>query len=201
MRIQYNFFGTNHLIKEAEIHGGDMFQGRAHFKGISIDKRVQLFRDVGSFIVDNNIPLRFVCVDVDAHRSKYKFPEPEYRLGLMLFLERLCDYLENIDDLGIVFGDYEKDEIASSILDFSQFKHEGRTPMYFGRHLGRLLDTIYFTKSHHSRFLQIADVVLYLANRYARSTSEPVKWHDKEVFKVWEELRDNNDLVIQDWPH
>lgn len=67
----------------------------------------------------------------------------------MLVLERFCDYLDEVDDLGLVFGDYERDELTHSVLDFSQFKTLGKTPMYFGRHLGRLLDTVYFTHSHH----------------------------------------------------
>ena len=85
--------------------------------------------------------------------KKYAYPVPEYRLGLMLILERFCDYLDGVKDLGVVFGDYEKDELTRSVLDFSQFKIEGKTPMYFGRPLGRLIDTVYFTYSHHSRFL------------------------------------------------
>ena len=35
--------------------------------------------------------------------------------------------------------------------------------MYSGRPLGRLVDTVHFTRSHHSRFLQLADVVVYIA--------------------------------------
>lgn len=31
---------------------------------------------------------------------------------------------------GVVSGDYEKDEITDSILDFSQFKFLGKTPMH-----------------------------------------------------------------------
>ena len=103
---------------------------------------------------------------VRKHHEKYKYPEPEYRLGLMLILEQFCLYLDKIDDIGIVFGDYEEEEITQSILDFSQFKQSGSTPMFFGRPLGRLKDTIYFTHSHHSRFLQVADMIMYMANRY-----------------------------------
>ena len=51
-------------------------------------------------------------------------------------------------------------------IDFSEYKSQGKTPMYFGRPLGRLLDTVYFTQSHHSRFLQVADLLVYMAGRY-----------------------------------
>jgi hypothetical protein len=159
---------------------------------------VQLFEDIGQFIIQNKIPFRAACIDVKAHRAKYTYPQPEYNLGLMLILERFCDYLDEKDDIGIVFGDYEKDEITKSILDFSQFKHSGKTPMYGGRPLGRLKDTIYFTHSHHSRFLQAADMVMYLANRYCNGHI-PIKWHDIKCKAVWEAIK-NMDCVIQRWP-
>lgn len=141
-----------------------------------------------------------VCIDVNAHRKKYAYPTPEYRLGLMLILERFCDYLEKVDAIGAVFGDYEKDEIARAILDFSDFKVSGSTPMYFGRHLGRLIDTVYFTHSHHSRFLQVADVLVYMAGRYENTSSSPTKWHDIQVNDIWKKIKANTDIEIQHWP-
>ena len=59
----------------------------------------------------------------------------------MLILERFCDFLDTANDSGLVFGDYEKDEITRAVLDFSQFKLTGKTSLYGGRPLGRLLDT------------------------------------------------------------
>lgn len=200
IQIQYNFFGSSVLSKENEIHGKEIFQGKANFKGIKLAKRVDLFRDVGKFIANNHIPIRLIRIDVNSHRARYAYPQPEYSLGLMLFLERFCDYLDKSDELGMVFGDYEKDEVARSILDFSQFKISGKTPMYYGRPLGRLVDTIYFTKSHHSRFLQIADVVIYLANRYENKGHTATKWHDTKVKSIWEEIKKNADVYIQAWP-
>jgi len=199
MQIQYNFFGTSVLSTETEFHGQHIFNGIGHFRKRKLEDRVKLFEDIGTFIVDNALPIRAVCIDVTAHRAKYTYPQPEYNLGLMLILERFCDYLESKDDIGIVFGDYEKDEITKSILDFSQFKHSGKTPMHFGRPLGRLKDTIYFTHSHHSRFLQVADIVMYMANRYGNGY-QPEKWHDVQCKAVWEKIKASVDCKIQRWP-
>lgn len=199
-RIQYNFFGTKLLTKDYEFHGKDLFHGKGNAKNRKITERIQVFQDIGSFIINNNLPVRLVCIDVNLHRQKYIYPEPEYRLGLMLILERFCDYLDKVSDLGIVFGDYEKDEVAKSILDFSQFKFEGRTPMYFGRALGRLIDTIYFTQSHHSRFLQLADLLVYMAGRYENAAGVYQKWHEKQVEEVWNNIKANVDFYIQRWP-
>ncbi len=181
-KIQYNFFGTSVLTRETELHGIDIFQGKNQFKNRKLIDRIQLFRDISTFLIDKKIPIRIVSIDVNKHRKKYTYPTPEYNLGLMLALEHFCDYLEKNNDIGIVFGDYEKDEITRSVLDFSQFKHEGKTRMYLGKPLGRLKDTIYFTHSHHSRFLQIADIIIYMANRYENDIKiDRNKWHDLEL--------------------
>ncbi len=72
--------------------------------------------------------------------------------------------------------------------------------MYFGRSLGRLIDTVYFTHSHHSRFLQVSDVLVYMAGRYENMVTRPTKWHDQQLFDLWEEIKANTDVIIQRWP-
>jgi hypothetical protein len=198
--MQSEFFSSNLLKKENEFHGKDLFHGKGNCKGRDLSERVKVFEGIQNFIIENSITVRIVCINVPAHRETYKYPDPEYRLGLMLLLERFCDYLDSVDKLGVVFGDYEKDEITSSILDFSQFKFQGTTPMYFGRPLGRLIDTIYFTHSHHSRFLQVSDILVYMAGRFENWTGDKKKWHDKKVESVWNQIKTNADFKIQYWP-
>lgn len=125
---------------------------------------------------------------------------PEYRLGLMLILERFAEYLDGVDDLGLVFGDFEVDEVTRAVVDFSEYKAQGKTPMYFGRPLGRLLDTVYFTHSHHSRFLQVADLLVYMAGRYENTTDVPCKWHELETRNAWESIKASANFRIQRWP-
>lgn len=199
-QIQSNFFGSTALRTDTEFHGKEMFHGKGAFKKRKLEERIQLFNDLTTFVLSNELPIRIVCVDVKAHRQKYAFPTPEYRLGLMLILERFCDYLEKVDGLGAVFGDYEKDEISRAILDFAEFKVSGKTPMYYGRALGRLIDTVYFTHSHHSRFLQLADVIIYMAGRFENMSERPAKWHEAQVFDLWGKIKASGDVRIQRWP-
>lgn len=199
LQIQYNFFSTNKLDHSTEFHGQHIFNGKGNYRKRKIQDRLRLFEDIGKFVTQNQIPIRFVCIDVKKHQEQYSYPEPEYRLGLMLILEQFCHYLDSVRDIGIVFGDYEKDEISKSVLDFSQFKQSGKTPMFFGRPLGRLKDTIYFTHSHHSRFLQVADMIVYMANRYENS-HQPKKWHDKKLQTIWKHIKENTDFAIKRWP-
>lgn len=199
-QIQFNFFGSSQLMTANQFHGKDMFHGKGPFKGRKLPERIEVFHHLAKFLIDEQIPIRVVRIDVKSHRKRYKYPTPEYRLGLMLFLERACDYLDEVDDLGIAFGDYEKDEVAPSVVDFSEYKSYGTTPMYRGRPLGRLVDTVHFTRSHHSRFLQVADVMVYMAGRYLTKRETPQKWHDSQVFAVWKMIEANANLGIQHWP-
>lgn len=200
-QIAFNFFGSRSLTQANEIHGKELFHGKGNAKGRKLEERVQVFQDVSTFITDNQIPVRMICINVGKHQQRYKYPMPAYRLGLMLILERFAEYLDKIDDLGLVFGDYEADEVTSAVVDFSEYKNQGKTPMYFGRPLGRLLDTVYFTQSHHSRFLQVADLLVYMAGRYENRDDTPEKWHEKTVKDAWNKIKASGNLNIQRWPY
>jgi len=199
-QIQQNFFGTSILTRDTEMHGKDIFHGKGVFKSRKLQDRMKLLADLTTFLCDAKLPIHIVKIDVPAHRAKYKFAQPEYQLGLMLILERFSAFLDEVNDLGMVFGDYEKDEITQAVLDFSQFKIAGKTPMYYGRPLGRLVDTIYFTHSHHSRFLQAADVMLYMANRCESGQISSSKWHELELQKLWARIKQGAAVKIKNWP-
>lgn len=199
-QIAFNFFGARSLTKANEFHGKELFHGKGNAKGRKLEERMQVFQDVATFVTNNNIPVRLVCIDVARHKRKYAYPTPAYKLGLMLMLERFCEYLDKQDDLGLVFGDYEADEVANAVVDFSEYKAQGKTPMYFGRPLGRLLDTVYFTQSHHSRFLQVADLLVYMAGRYEHWDDVPDRWHDQTVKAAWEKIKASGNVFIQHWP-
>ncbi len=199
-QIAFNFFGARSLIQANEFHGKELFHGKGNAKGRKLEERVQVFQDVATFVTNNQIPVRMVCINVDRHKSKYQYPMPAYRLGLMLILERFSEYLDKADDLGLVFGDYEADEVTGAVVDFSEYKSQGKTPMYFGRPLGRLLDTVYFTQSHHSRFLQVADLLIYMAGRYENRNDIPDRWHEKEVQAAWGKIKASGNVFIQRWP-
>ena len=199
-QIQSNFFGSSSLVAANQFHGKEMFHGKGPFKGRKLPERIEVFEYFATFLIGSEIPIRLVRIDVKRHREKYQYPTPEYRLGLMLFLEQACEYLDGVDDLGIAFGDYEKDEVARSVVDFSEHRTSGTTPMYSGRPLGRLVDTVHFTRSHHSRFLQVADVVVYMAGRYLTRNQTPEKWHDAQVFRTWKKIEASADLEVRHWP-
>lgn len=198
--IAFQFFGSKSMTVANEMHGKDLFHGKGSAKGRKLEERVQVFKDVAQFVTVNHIPVRMVCIDVNNHQAKYINPKPPYQLGLMLLLERFCDWLDEVDDLGLVFGDFEADEVTRAVVDFSDHKTNGKTPMHFGRPLKRLLDTVYFTQSHHSRYLQVADLLVYMAGRFENQTVQSRHWHDLEVQSAWEKIKASGNVKVQRWP-
>lgn len=192
IEIQSSFFNSSTLAKHTEFHGKEMFHGKGHFKGRKLNERLKLFGDLVDLIVGMSVPIRMVCIDVNLYRVRCAQGESEYKFGLGLILESFCHYLNMIDDVGIVFGDYEKDEVASAVVDFSELKR--------ANNIGRLVDTVYFSHSHHSRFLQVADVMVYMAGRCENIIEPPEKWHDRQLYDLWQKIKANTDVVIQCWP-
>lgn len=128
-RLSLNYFGSSSLTKSCEFHGKEIFHGKGASKGKKMENRIQVFRDFARLIIDNQIPIRIARIDVRLHLAKYKYPMETYKLGLMLTLERFAQYLKSTKELGMVFGDYEADEISRAVVDFSEYKKAGKNAL------------------------------------------------------------------------
>jgi hypothetical protein len=49
-------------------------------------------------------------------------------------------------------------------------------------------------QSHYSRFLQVADLIVYMAGRYEHSTAPATSLHEKEIEECWKKIK------ASDWP-
>ncbi len=102
---------------------------------------------------------------------------------------------------GLILRDADLQSHEATLSQIQQFKLTGKTSMFGGRPLGRLLDTIYFTHSHHSRFLQAADVMLYIACRCESRLALPGdKFHEQRLRGLWEAIKTGANVKIQRWP-
>ncbi len=204
MKIQYKYFKSYLLTKKAELHGKEIFHGKGNFKHVKIGDRINLFEAIANFILSVKIPIIIVCLDVKAHRQRYHDPADEYYWSLTLFLERICDYLDAQNDIAVVFGDYEKDKMQKSISSFCNFKIHN-TPLLLGRNIKPLKDTIYYVYSHNSRFIQLADIVIYMASRYKTIRNNDngtgqLTYLDGKLKGIWEGIIKGTYYVLQEWP-
>jgi hypothetical protein len=66
-KIAFDFFGSSSLNVHNEFHGKELFHGKGSAKSRKMEDRVQVFRDVADFVINNHIPVRLVCINVARH--------------------------------------------------------------------------------------------------------------------------------------
>jgi hypothetical protein len=157
--IALNFFGSSVLRKDTELHGSHIMHGHGACKGRDIEDRITLLKVFVDILSKPDLKLFSTRIDVTAHRKQYTHPMPEYNFGLMLHVENVNSYLKSIKQIGMLFGDFERDNTENSIVSLSEFKISGT--QFIKHDITQLVDTLYFAHSHHSRFIQLADIFLY----------------------------------------
>lgn len=150
-------FGSRALSKDFEFHGKELVQGKGVFKGCSIEDRLAAL-----------IPLLEVVSREDVYRFYVKL-KPENILtacshderAFMFLVEKINDFAARWDEFAMIFGDYDEPVIGPSVISLSRYR-EGGTDWKFGRNIDRIIDTVHFAKSHHSRLIQLSDVYIYM---------------------------------------
>jgi len=199
IKVQKNYFDCNDLTEDTEFHGENIFQGGRVFRGQNLQGRINLFKQIAEAAIDAKISFILTRINVARHKSKYRYPHNEYSLAFMLTTERLSAYLDDAQDIGLMIGDEEQSETARIIKEFNEYKTKNKTH-YFGRPIQPIKDTVYFSKSHHSRFIQMADVLLYMASRYEREkTSYADSWHNAELSNIWAQTKARIDFRLNSW--
>ena len=54
-RIVLRFFGASSLTRANELHGKEIFHGKANARGRTLEDRVRVFQDIAAFIVNCRI--------------------------------------------------------------------------------------------------------------------------------------------------
>jgi len=74
IQIQYNFFSTNRLDNNTELHGQFIFNWKGVYRKRKLQDRIKLFEDIGDVLIHNKVPIRIVCVDVERHQKNINIP-------------------------------------------------------------------------------------------------------------------------------
>lgn len=196
--VAHRLFNSSVLAKSNELHGKEIFQGKGCCKGMKPKPRIDALKGIIDILAKNEVHKHLTQLDVANHRAKYNKPEPEYNLGLMFYIEQIDRFLEKNNSKGMLFGDYERDEANDSIINLSHFKHYS-TRYTYGRKITHLLDTLYFAHSHHSRFVQLADVFLYLVQ--SRHYNVRKNRFQQEILEYVDDTGVVKDATRKNWPY
>lgn len=150
-------FGHTLLTKECEFHGKELSHGKGAFKGVALDDRLKVIKDLLQIIASEEI-VRFY-VQVIPENIGWTSKKPD-EIAFMYLIEKINAFLVEKSALGMLFGDYDEPSIGGTVVSLSSYRRNG-TSWSRGTNIENLLDTVHFAKSHHSRFIQLADVYLY----------------------------------------
>jgi hypothetical protein len=154
--------------RPAELHYGDIINGRGPYASFSKEQKKSISDDVWSLILDLAPVLIGTVVRKPRLKERYgvnAFPPNEY--GLIATCDRFHRHLVGTDCLGMILMDTET---MASQAAMQKIVHSGRRwgARIFGvvgapdnPRLDRILNTLVFTPSHMSAGVQIADFVAY----------------------------------------
>jgi Protein of unknown function (DUF3800) len=152
-------FSCATLSTETEFHAAEIFHRKKNFKSWeNFEKRISVlgeFMDVLSLEGVGRIDIQINC-------DKLHPGQIAEDIAFMFLCERANSYVRGKKTLGMLIGDRESDLHASRFATtLSQYRASG-TDFAFGQEIQNLVDSVHFTQSHLSRFLQLADVYTWL---------------------------------------
>jgi hypothetical protein len=147
----------------SEFHAYDMFHGEGEWSTVAVPMRAKACVLAVKAIAKSGAT--FVCrgVDIRKLRDRYSNPYPVHELALAQALESADEWLTKRGDHAIVVAD-EHHTAEDGRRRFRRMTL-GPSAGYSARKITRLVDTLYFGPSHHSRLLQAADLATYFTNR------------------------------------
>lgn len=178
--IAHKAFGSTRLSQDTELHAAEIFHRNKNFKtwsdfGARIDLLFQLI-EVLSLECIEKIDIQINCDRLYANQV----PED---IAFMFLCERANDLMRSRKALGMLIGDRENDRSAAKHAgSLSGYRASG-TDFAYGREIANLVDSVHFTQSHLSRFLQLADIYVWLLQFRTRNRQSTNPRH-QAVFEL-----------------
>lgn len=173
-KISEYVFGDSMLKRETEFHANDIYHRKNNFKNKSdVDYRIEIMLSLVKILEREDIHL--IDIQINTEKIYNKTYAADYAF---MFLCEKCDELMKAEkSLGLLIGDRENDIITNRYsYALSQYRINS-TQYTFKRKIQNLFESVHFTPSHLSRFLQLADIytwVLQYYKKYGKSKKQEV---------------------------
>lgn len=173
-------FGTAELSSATEFHAAEIYHRRKNFKPWNdFGKRVALLGKFLDILSREDVHLIDIQINCNLLREGQRAEE----IAFMYLCERANDFARAQKSLGMLIGDRESDRHAARhATTLSNYRAKG-TDFAFGREIKNLVDSVHFTQSHLSRFLQLADVYVWIQQFRNRNRGSKDERH-KAVFDL-----------------
>jgi hypothetical protein len=178
--VAIDAFGTPELSGSTEFHAAEIFHRKKNFKEWhDFDKRVDLLRKLVDILSQESVQR----IDIQINCALLHEGQGPEDIAFMFLCERANDLVLAQKSIGMLIGDRESDRHAARFATtLSNYKATG-TDFAFGREIKNLVDSVHFTQSHLSRFLQLADIYVWLLQFRNRNRNSQNERH-QAVFKM-----------------
>jgi hypothetical protein len=170
-QLSVNSFGNATLCADTEFHAAEIYHRKKNFK--SWDNFEQRMALLGKFMAVLSVK-GIGRIDIQINCAKLHPGQAAEDIAFMFLCERANSFVKAHKKLGMLIGDRESDHHAARFATtLSQYRATG-TDFAFGHKIHNLVDSVHFTQSHLSRFLQLADIYTWLLqfrNRHKDSTN------------------------------
>lgn len=182
---EFRTSGAANVAADVELHGKEIFHGQDGWEGVPVRVRVAIYRRAMEVI--RNSGARYVVrgMNCERQRARYPSPHPPHEVVLAHLLESLNGLAVRSSEHMLVVAD-EVHTSERHRTNFRDYRTWG-TPGYQSSNLDRIIDTIHFAPSHHSRLLQASDLVTYLYRR-RKTHTEPNPKAQAATDAVWSEI-------------
>ena len=185
---------------DLEIHGSDLFSGYKDWIFLRSEPRLRnwVAFKILEIAIQNGAKFVIQGIDSSRLRERYSEPLPPHVLTHKFLLERIDEALEKLGSYALVINDNRTNQTEHNYYrdNFHSLIKNGTEGM-FPRKIDRLVDTLYFVDSRHSRGIQLADLVTFIYRRrfVGASLGKPI---EVGIENCWE-LISNNVLREKIW--
>lgn len=190
-------FGTDELTASTEFHAAEIYHRKGNFKDwTEPGRRVQLIGKLAEILSLAEVKL----IKIQINNSLLSARQSPEDIAFMFLCERANDFVKSKKALGMLIGDRENDRHAERFAStLSNYRAEG-TDFMFGRQIQNLVDSVHFTHSHLSRFLQLADVYVWLLQFQNRNRGSKESRHQAMLNLLKEDYIDLSPSKYKEWP-
>ncbi|TVR10098.1 MAG: DUF3800 domain-containing protein [Salinarimonadaceae bacterium] len=179
-------------VHDWEIHGAEIFSGKGRFREVPPGRRIAPVKALLGLLTKHEAVVGYAAVDKFA--SKAKLHPHELAFGLLA--ERLQDWLDERQSLGLIIADENREVQKFVIAAMRRYQLAGWNFGGRGAPMSRIIDTVHFIQSVDNRVLQLADLATYFLCKAQRLRDDRALRHraprrvDDVIFALDETIRE-----------
>jgi hypothetical protein len=180
-----------------EFHAHPMFHGKEAWESVGQRARANLHEKVIDAIIEADVTLLLRHVSrqrLEDRQARNNYPEnfPPEQVCFQHILQRVNEVARTRGEYALVIAD-ERGDRERHRERFKTYQTAGTPGIYRHSTLPRLLDTVHFAPSHHSRMLQAADMLAFTYRRYSTVKESDLR-AQKVMDRLWSKLLDSGRL-------